>query len=385
MKPKSCRYQPETAAIHAGLDWRDQTGSVIPPIYQTSTFEYGNEGGFDYTRSGNPNFRNLDAVVAAAEGAEFSTQFGSGVSAITAVVSSLKSGDVVLAEENVYGCTYRLFEQVFKKFGIQVEYVDFTSPDGLGAIERVKPKLVWIESPTNPLLKILDIAAISEAASAVGADTLVDNTFASSCLQKPLELGATLSLLSTTKYTNGHSDALGGSVCTNSEAWQDKMVFAQKALGLQPSPFDSWLTLRGAKTQALRMDRHSSNALKIAEYLEEQTRVNWVRYPFLKSHPQYDLAVKQMKAGSGIITTELHCSKENALEFCKELSLFTMAESLGGIESLVCHPSTMTHAAVPEHVRSSVGISDSLIRLSVGIESLGDLVADVGNALEIIK
>jgi len=375
----------DTSAIHKGLNWNQETGAVIPPIYQTSTFECGNPGGFDYTRSGNPNFRNLDAVVAAAEGGRFSTSFGSGVSAITAVVSALKSGDVVLAEENVYGCTYRLFEQVFRKFGVDVQYADFTVEEGISSIARIKPQLIWIESPTNPLLKILDIQRISKLGKAVGSDTLVDNTFASSFLQRPLELGATLSLLSTTKYTNGHSDAMGGAVCTNSKGWQEKMIFAQKALGLQPSPFDTWLTVRGAKTQALRMERHSRNALKIAEFMESQTRVNWVRYPFLKSHPQYKLAVKQMKGGSGIITMELHCSKDAALEFCKELSLFTMAESLGGIESLVCHPATMTHAAVPEHVRQAVGISDSLVRLSVGIENEGDLVTDLGQALEVIQ
>ncbi|MEM6885353.1 MAG: PLP-dependent aspartate aminotransferase family protein [Verrucomicrobiota bacterium] len=383
MTDKKSQYSFETNAIHGGLDWRDETGSVIPPIYQTSTFEYGNAGGFDYTRSGNPNFRNLDAVVAASEEAVFCTSFASGVSAITAVVSTLKSGDVVLAEENIYGCTYRLFEQVFQKFGVAVQYVDFSTEDGLAAITSIKPKLIWIESPTNPLLKVLDVGRISKLAKAMKADVLVDNTFASSYLQQPLELGATLSLLSTTKYTNGHSDALGGAVCTNSEEWQDKMIFAQKALGLQPSPFDAWLTLRGAKTQQIRMERHSRNALRVAEFLESQTRVNWVRYPFLKSHPQYKLAKKQMKGGSGIITMELHCSKESALEFCKELTLFAMAESLGGIESLVCHPATMTHASVPEHVRQAVGISDSLVRLSVGIENEGDLVTDLGQALEV--
>lgn len=374
----------ETDSIHQGLGWRDQTGSVIPPIYQTSTFEYGNEGGFDYTRSGNPNFRNLDEVVAAAEGAQYATQFGSGVSAITAVVSSLKAGDIVLAEENVYGCTYRLFEQVFRKFGVEVQYVDFTSESGIVSIASIKPRLIWIESPTNPLLKVLDIQQISAAGHEIGADTLVDNTFASSYLQRPLELGATLSLLSTTKYTNGHSDALGGAVCTNSQAWQEKMIFAQKALGLQPSPFDSWLTIRGAKTQAIRMERHSSNGLEIARFLENHDLAKSVTYPFLESHPQYELACKQMKGGSGIVTVELDADLNQSLSFCKSLELFKMAESLGGIESLICHPASMTHASVPKDVRESVGITDSLIRFSVGIESACDLIADIQKAIDAI-
>ncbi len=375
-------WNQETSAIHEGLDWRDQTGSVIPPIYQTSTFEHGNPGGFDYTRSGNPNFRNLDAVIAAGEGAEFATQYGSGVSAITAVVSTLKSGDVVMAEENIYGCTYRLFDQVFKKFGVEVVYVDFSAAESLAEIAKVKPSLIWIESPTNPLLKIIDIAAVSAAGKAVGAETLVDNTFASSVLQKPLKLGATLSLLSTTKYTNGHSDALGGAVCTNSEAWQQKMVFAQKALGLQPSPFDSWLTLRGAKTQAIRMERHSANALELASFLEGQSTVKNVRYPYLESHPQFALAKRQMSGGSGIVTVELDADLEQSLKFCQSLDLFTMAESLGGIESLICHPASMTHASVPREVREAVGITDSLIRFSVGIEHVDDLVVDVASKLD---
>jgi len=376
--------KPETAAIHAGLGWSDQTGAVIPPIYQTSTFAYGNPGGFDYTRSGNPNFKNLDSVVAAAEGAKYCTSFGSGVSAITAVVSSLKSGDLILAEENLYGCTYRLFEQVFRKFGVEISYVDLTNDTGPDEIAAKKPRLVWLESPTNPMMKIIDIRRISDVASRAGSEVLVDNTFASSVLQKPLELGATLSLLSTTKYTNGHSDALGGSVCTNDPAWHERMVFAQKALGLQPSPFDAWLTVRGAKTQTIRMGRHSENALALAEWLESQQAVRWVRYPFLRSHPQHELAKRQMKAGSGIITLELDAGLQETLHFCEKLELFTMAESLGGIESLICHPATMTHAAVDKEVREAVGIGDSLIRLSVGIEAKDDLINDLATGLNAI-
>jgi len=371
----------ETRAIHSGRDFVGETGSVTPPVWLSSTFEYGNPNGFDYTRSGNPNFRLLDRTISSLESAEFATTFGSGVSAITAVVSTLKSGDVVLAEENIYGCTFRLFAQVFAKFGISIVYVDFTDPASLEKIGEIKPALVWIESPTNPNLKIIDIAVVAEATHAANSELIVDNTFASSYLQRPLELGADLSLVSLTKYTNGHSDALVGAVCTNSEEWQEKMIFAQKALGLQPSPMDCWLTMRGAKTEAIRMERHCTNALTFAEFLQTETDANWVRYPFLPSHPQYDVAKKQMSGGSGIVTVDFGRSLEETLRFVEGLQYFPKAESLGGIESLCCHPASMTHASVPKETREAVGITDSLVRFSVGIETVADLIADVKNAL----
>lgn len=380
--PEEAHPHFETDAIHAGLGFRSETGAVIPPIYQTSTFEYGNPGGFDYTRSGNPNFRNLDSVLARLEGAAFCTSFASGVSAITAVVSTLKAGDLVLAEENIYGCTYRLFAQVFAKFGVSVEYLDFTDPANFERIARQRPVLVWIESPTNPLLKIIDIAAVAQACRDAGSCLVVDNTFASSYLQKPLSFGADLSLLSTTKYTNGHSDALGGAVCTHSESWHQKMVFAQKALGLQPSPFDAWLVARGVKTEALRMERHSQNALALARHLESHPKVQTVRYPHLPSHPQYEIARRQMKAGSGIVTADFGFDLETTQAFLRSLRLFPKAESLGGIESLCCHPASMTHAAIPREIRLRVGITDSLVRFSVGIEHIEDLVGDLDQALK---
>ncbi len=372
----------ETRAIHSGRDFVGDTGTVTPPVWLTSTFEYGNPNGFDYTRSGNPNFRLLDRTIASLEGAEHATSFGSGVSAITAIVSTLKSGDVVLAEENIYGCTFRLFAQVFAKFGVEVRYVDFTDPSSLEGIEGHAPTLVWIESPTNPNLKIIDIAAVADAAHAAGAALVVDNTFASSYLQRPIELGADLSLISLTKYTNGHSDALVGSVCTNSDEWQEKMIFAQKALGLQPSPMDCWLTLRGAKTEAIRMERHCSNALAFATFLEDETDAVTVRYPFLASHPQHELAKRQMAGGSGIVTVDFGRSLEDTMKVVENLTLFPKAESLGGIESLVCHPASMTHAAVPKETREAVGITDSLVRFSIGIETVEDLIEDVRQALQ---
>lgn len=370
-----------TRAVHQGRGFAGTTGAVMPPIFMTSTFQTGNPDGFDYTRSGNPNFRMLDACVAALEGGQFATCFASGVSAITAVVSSLKSGDLILAEENLYGSTYRMFERVFAKFGLKVAYVDLSRVENWGEIERQRPLLVWLESPTNPLLKILDIAGISAVAAQAGAAVLVDNTFASPFLQRPLELGATLSLSSTTKYINGHSDCLGGAVATNDPAWQERMIFAQKALGLQPSPFDAWLTTRGQRTLALRMERHSANALELAGWLEKHPRVRSVRYPFLPSHPQHELARRQMGAGSGIFIAELAGTLEQALEFCRSLQLFTLAESLGGVESLVCHPASMTHASVPPEVRRGVGIGDGLLRFSAGIEDCADLRADLETAL----
>lgn len=371
----------ETRAIHRGQDFKGGTGSVIPPAYLTSTFAYGNEEGFDYTRSGNPNFRNLGAMLAALEDGTHATVFGSGVSAITAVVSTLKSGDVVVAEENIYGCTYRLFAQVFEKFEVTVQYTDLTDPANYDLISDTKPALVWLESPTNPLLKIVDIEAISNRAHEAGAQVVVDNTFASSYFQKPLALGADVSLTSTTKYTNGHSDSLGGVVVTNSDDWNDKMVFAQKALGLQPAPFDCWLIARGAKTMAVRMEQHQKNALALAEYLESHAKVESVRYPFLTSHPQYELAKKQMTGGSGIVTATFTTNLADTRGFLENLQYFTLAESLGGVESLICHPASMTHASIPKDVRESVGITDSLVRFSVGIESIDDLIADVARTL----
>ena len=373
----------ETRAIHRGQNFREQTGALIPPIYLTSTFERGNEGGFDYTRSGNPNFINLEDILADLENARHATVFASGVSAITAVVSTLASGDLVLAEEVVYGCTYRLFDQVFGKFGVSIEYLDFSDPANFQAILDRRPAMVWVESPTNPLLKIIDIREMSKFTRRAGSTLVVDNTFASSFFQRPLDLGADLSLASTTKYINGHSDCLGGVVCTNSAAWKQKMVFAQKALGLHPSPFDTWLITRGLKTLSLRMERHERNALQLAEFLERQNEVRLLRYPGLPSHPQHAIARQQMHGGSGIVTADLDLSREGVITFLNALERFTLAESLGGIESLVCHPATMSHASMPSPERERLGITDSLVRFSVGVEHAEDLIRDVAQALDL--
>ena len=371
-----------TRVIHHGESFAGDTGTVMPPIFPTSTFAHGNPSGFDYTRSGNPNFRILDAVLASVEGCNHATVFASGVSAITAVVSQLQQGDLVLCEENLYGCTVRLFEQVFAKFGLRTAWVDFTSPEALETIRSHKPAMVWLESPTNPLLKVIDLQAVCAVTQPLGIPVLVDNTFATALVQQPLELGATLSLTSTTKYINGHSDALGGAVCTNDPEWHQKMVFSQKALGLQPSPFDCWLITRGIKTLPLRLRQQMANAAALADQLADHPRVNWVRYPYRADHPQHVVARQQMAAGGAIVTVSFNASQEDTYALCKRLRWFTMAESLGGIESLICHPATMTHAAVSADVKAKLGIDDGLVRFSVGCEDLADLQTDLQQALE---
>ena len=356
----------------------------MPPIYSTSTFAHGNAGGFDYTRSGNPNFRILEGVLASVEHCNHATVFGSGVSAITAIASGLSQGDLVLCEENLYGCTVRLFEQVFAKFGVRTEWVDFTSAEAVSSIAARKPAMVWLESPTNPLLKVIDLEAVCAITQALGIPVVVDNTFATALVQRPLDLGATLSLTSTTKYINGHSDALGGAVCTKDPEWHQKMVFSQKALGLQPSPFDCWLITRGIKTLPLRLKQQMANAAALADQLAGHAKVNWVRYPHRSDHPQHQVATRQMRAGGAIVTVSFNASQEQTYALCKQLRWFTMAESLGGIESLICHPATMTHAAVSTEVKAKLGIDDGLVRFSVGCEDLVDLQADLAQALELL-
>ena len=384
MEPNKNQAQigTRTRSIHHGEIFAEDTGSVMPPIFPSSTFEHGNKQGFDYTRSGNPNFRILERVLASLEDCKFSTVFGSGVSAITAIASTLKSGDIVLCEENLYGCTVRLFEKVFKKFGIRTSWVDFTKKSSLDLIKEINPSMIWIESPTNPLLKIIDIKSVCNSAKRDGIPVVVDNTFATPLLQKPLELGATLSLTSTTKYINGHSDALGGAVCTHNPEWHQKMVFAQKALGLQPSPFDCWLTTRGIKTLPLRVNAQVKNASLLAEQIATHPLVKSVRYPFKSDHPQVDIAKSQMKAGGAIITVDIKGDMHQTFLLCKSLKYFTLAESLGGVESLVCHPATMTHASIPSKTKESLGINDSLIRFSIGCEDLEDLSTDLITALD---
>ena len=380
-KEKEFRTGVNTRVIHHKENYSDQTGSIMPPIFPTSTFLHGNEGGFDYTRSGNPNFRILESVLSDLEECQFASVFSSGVAAITAIVSSLKAGDLILCEENLYGCTVRLFEQVFNRFGLKTLWIDFTNSNFQEVISKHKPSMIWLESPTNPLLKIIDLEKICNFSNKMKIPVVVDNTFATPLLQRPLKLGATLSLTSTTKYINGHSDALGGAVCTDSKEWKDKMNFAQKALGLNPSPFDCWLITRGIKTLPLRLERQINNASKIANQLANHPEIKSVRYPFRNDHPQFKLAKRQMALGGAIITATLNATQVQTFSFCKSLRFFKMAESLGGIESLVCHPATMTHSSVSKETKLKIGITDSLIRLSVGCENIEDLSADLNQAL----
>lgn len=367
--------------IHLEKNFSRETGAITPPIFLTSTFASGNEEGFDYTRSGNPNFRNLAESVALLEGAKYATVFGSGVAAMTAVMSTAKSGMKIAAEQNLYGCTIRLFDQVFRNFGVHSCYLDFSSPGVFAALDEIRPDIVWLESPTNPCLKVIDLAAVGSYCRDHNIVLVVDNTFASSALQKPLELGATLSLQSLTKYANGHCDALAGAVATNSQEWFERLEFAQKALGLQPSPMDCWLVSRGLKTYPLRIKAQSESALHLARSLEEDAAFAGVYYPLLESNPDYQLARRQMKAGSGVVSVQLQGDHNETVEFLRNLQLFTVAESLGGFESLVCHPFSMTHASVPTELKLGAGITKNLVRFSVGLEEVEDLLADIKQAI----
>ncbi|MDP3976254.1 MAG: aminotransferase class I/II-fold pyridoxal phosphate-dependent enzyme [bacterium] len=377
--------QFSTKAIHVGQEPDPSTGSVIPPIHMTST--YAQEApdihrGYDYTRANNPNFVNLELTLAALEQAKYATVFSSGLGALTALVSTLASGDKVLATNDLYGGTYRLFVKVFRKFGIEIEVVDTQDLDAVEAALKSKPKMILIESPSNPLLRISDLEAIGKLARKYGVRSLVDNTFASAYLQNPIALGIDVVLHSTTKYIGGHSDIIGGVVISDDQELKKEMDFARKALGLNPSPFDCWLASRGVKTLALRMEKHCENAKKLAAFLANHKSVKKVYYPGLADHPLHAVAKKQMRHFGGMISVQFDMELEKALKLASSLKLFTLAESLGGVESLVGYPSAMTHASIPEKDRSKIGNLEGIIRFSVGIEDGNDLVEDVKMALE---
>jgi cystathionine gamma-lyase len=372
-----------TLAIHAGQDPDPATGAVITPIYATSTYHQeapGQHKGYEYSRSGNPTRAALETCLAALEGGERGLAFASGLAATTAVLSLLKPGDEVAAAADLYGGTYRLLERVFKPWGLVARYTDDASPAGFAKIITPKTRLVWIETPTNPLLQILDIAAVAELAHKVKAPLAVDNTFASPYLQQPLRLGADLVVHSTTKYLGGHSDVIGGAVVGRRDLLQP-IAFYQNAAGGVPGPFDAFLTLRGVKTLAVRMRQHCDNARRLAEWLVGQSQVERVFYPGLPSHPGHELARRQMRDFGGMISVRLKGGKEGARRFMTRTKLFSLAESLGGVESLVCYPATMTHASIPADVREARGVDDGLVRLSVGIEDADDLQEDLRRAL----
>jgi cystathionine gamma-lyase len=373
-----------TRAIHAGQDADPATGATVVPIYATSTYTQaapGQHKGYEYSRSGNPTRTALETALAALEEGERGLAFASGLAATTAVFGALlRPGDEIAASADLYGGTFRLLDKVFKPWGLTARYTDDPSPAGFEAIVTPKTKLVWIETPTNPLLQILDIAAIAEVGRKHGAKLAVDNTFASPYLQQPLRLGADLVVHSTTKYLGGHSDVVGGCV-VGAKGLLDPIKFYQNAAGGVPGPFDSYLVLRGLKTLAIRMDRHCANAVTLADWLTKHPAVAKAFYPGLPDHPGHAIAKKQMRAFGGMISLKLKGGIPAAQRFMTRTKLFSLAESLGGVESLLCHPATMTHASIPKEVREARGVDDGLLRLSVGIEDVADLRADLERAL----
>lgn len=373
-----------TKAVHAGNSPDPVTGAIMPPIYMTSTYVQDSPGesraGYEYTRASNPNFTILENQLAALEDAAFATVFSSGLGALTGLISGLSKGDSVLAVDGLYGGTYRLFNQVFNRFGIDFKSIN-PKKDNLEEALKKKPKWLLFETPTNPLLEIYDIEKFAALARKHGVTTIVDNTFASPFCQNPLKLGADIVWHSTTKYLGGHSDVVGGVIMTNDKAVKESLDFARKAVGLNPSPFDAWLTTRGVKTLALRMERHQKNAQEIAEFLEAHPKVKKVYYPGLPSHHDHALAKKQMHGFSGMVSAEFNLSLEEMKKLISSFRLFSLAESLGGVESLVNHPGTMTHASIPSHERNRTGVTDGLVRFSIGIEDSQDLISDLKETL----
>lgn len=377
-----------TKAIHTGQESDTATGATITPIYQTSTFtqeKIGLTKGYDYSRSDNPTREVLEKAIAALENGNYGLAFASGLAAETAILSILKPGDNIVAADDLYGGTYRLFTKVLANQGVTTTFVDGTNPATIESSITKNTKLIWIETPTNPLLRLSDIQAIAKIAKERGVLLVVDNTFATPYFQKPLDLGADIVVHSVTKYINGHSDVVGGAVVLNNFELYEKIKFYQNAAGAILGPFDSWLTLRGLKTLAVRMEKHEKNAQKIAEFLSKSPNVVKVNYPGLESHPQHDLAKKQMSGFGGMISFEIQGGIEEVNRFVENLKLFSLAESLGGVESLVSHPAQMTHASIPANTRKSIGINDNLIRLSVGIEDVEDLIADLKYALDSVS
>ena len=379
------RLKLETLAIHAGQSPDPTTGAIMTPVYLTSTYAQAAPGvhkGFEYSRTQNPTRDALEGCLAALEGGRHGLAFASGLAATDAVMHLLSAGDHVVTSDDVYGGTFRIFDKVFRRHGVAFDAVDMTDPSNVARALRPETKLVWIESPTNPMLKLADLAAIARLARERGARTVVDNTFATPFFQRPLSLGIDLVVHSTTKYLNGHSDVVGGAVVTDDADLHARLAFLQNAVGGVPSPMDSFLVLRGLKTLPVRMERHAANALAVARFLEGQPGVERVIYPGLPSHPQHALARSQMRGFGGMVTFVLRGGLSAATAFLRAVRVFACAESLGGVESLIEHPAIMTHASVPPAARAALGISDGLIRASVGIEHVDDLVDDLRRGLD---
>ncbi len=372
----------ETKAIHAGQPPDPSTGAKITPIYQTSTYVVeapGKDKGYVYSRTSNPTRTALEKNLAAMENGRYGLGFGSGMAAINAVMNLLSSGDHVLCNDDVYGGTHRLFTQLYENYGLRFDFVDATDTENIEKNLKENTRLILIETPSNPLLKIIDIQKVARIVHKHNLLLVVDNTFATPYLQQPLNLGADIIVHSTTKYLSGHSDIIGGGIVVSDQRLYDRLSFFHNAVGAVPGPMDCWLVLRGTKTLALRMERHCENATKIAQYLKNHPKVAKVYYPGLPFHPQHELAMKQMKGFGGMVSVELRGGMKSAERFIRSTRFFALAESLGGVESLICHPATMTHSSIPREERLKAGFKDELIRLSVGVENIEDLIEDLEN------
>jgi cystathionine gamma-lyase len=378
-----------TRAIHVGQEPNTKeggTGDVVVPIHMSSTFARKEvtvpTHGYEYSRTGNPTRYALEKCLASLENAEFALAYASGLAAEMNVMYLLKKGDHVVAFDDLYGGTRRMFDKILGNYGLEFTYVDARNPENVEKAIREETRMVWIETPTNPMMRLCDIKAISEIAGKRNILTVVDNTFMSPYFQNPLDWGADIVLHSTTKYLGGHSDVVGGAIMVSEQGLYEKLKFFQNAAGAVPSPFDCWLVLRGVKTLSVRMEKHNENAMKIANYLESHDKVKKVNYPGLSSHPQHELAKRQMSGFGGMISFEIKGGFQAAKTFLENVRIFALAESLGGVESLIEHPALMTHASVPKEERAKIGIADGLIRLSVGIEDVDDLITDLQQALE---
>jgi cystathionine gamma-lyase len=376
----------DTLAIHAGQEPDPTTGAIMTPIFQTSTYVQSSPGvhkGYEYSRTQNPTRHALEACIAAVENGKHGIAFASGCATTDAVLHLLSAGDHVVACDDLYGGTYRLFTKVLARFGVEFTFADLSDPASLRQHLRPNTKMLWLETPTNPMLKLVDIAALSEIAHAAGALVVVDNTFMSPIFQTPLDHGADIVVHSTTKFINGHSDVVGGIAVTRDDGLAQQLHFLQNSIGAIPGPMDCFLVLRGIKTLGVRMRQHAANAEKVVALLEAHPAVETVTWPFSPSHPQYELAKRQMTGGGGMITCVMRGGLKAATTMLEQTRLFALAESLGGVESLIEHPAVMTHASIPDDIRAQLGISDGLIRLSVGIEDADDLLADLTRALDL--
>ena len=376
----------ETKAIHAGQQPDPTTGAIMTPISVSSTYVQESPGvhkGYDYSRSGNPTREALENCIAELEEGLKGFAFSSGMAATSTVLEILDSGDHIIAMDDLYGGTYRLFENVRKRSaGLEFTFTDLSNLENLESSIKPNTKMIWVESPTNPLLKVVDLREVADFAKRNGLIAVCDNTFCSPYVQKPLDMGFDIVVHSATKYLNGHSDVIGGIAVSSDQSLSDKLTYLANATGSVMSPFDSFLVLRSLKTLAVRMERHCENAMQIADFLEKHEAIEKIYYPGLESHPQHDIAAKQMSSFGGMISVVLKGGLESAISFLERTKLFTLAESLGGVESLIEHPAIMTHASIPKSIRDEIGIVDGLVRLSVGIETLEDLINDLDTALK---